>query len=526
MGAATEQIGTIFRKMPLQRKLVMGAVLLLVIGGFCLMFMVGNKTAYQPLFGKLTAEDAAGIADKLREQRVPFQIEGGGTMILVPADRVYDIRLSLAGSGLPKGGGVGFEIFDKTDFGTTEFVQKLNYQRALQGELARTIKEFTEVADARVMIVMPKDSVFIEEKKPPSASVLLKLRNALSKTKVAAVVNLVAGAVEGLTPELVTVVDTEGRVLSEKALEEDKVSDLADSQLEYKTGYEGNLVRRIQSMLEQIVGSGKAIVRVSADMDFSRVDVNEEIYDPDVQVIRSQQNSTEAQEGSKGVNNGVSSVNPALGAAVANQSAEKSQRQNQTINYEINRTVKRTVKPLAEVKRLSVAAVLDGKYTVAEDKDGKPVKTYVARTQEEIDQFTNIVKQAMGYSADREDQITVESLPFAFMEEMSLDSNAGVDWPSLIKRYGHLAGYAVLLLIAFLFLVRPMTRAFSEISVAVEQQGLQDGGGIQQALPGPDIRQALPEPRAFSPRERAVSLTKQDPDMAVEHVRSWLSEAS
>jgi len=246
-----------------------------------------------------------------------------------------------------------------------------------------------------------------------------------------------------------------------------------------------------------------------------------------VQVIRSQQNSTEAQEGSKGAANGVSSVNPAAGGSLASQSAEKSQRQNQTINYEINRTVKRIVKPLAEVKRLSVAAVLDGKYTPGTDKDGNQTKTYVARTQAELDQFANIVKQAMGYSADREDQVTVESLPFAFMEEMSLEMNPGVDWLAMIKRFGHLAGYAVLLLISFVFIVRPMTRVVSDVSVAVEQQTLRYGAGAQQqALPSPDGRQALPEPKAISPRERAVHLTKQDPDMAVEHVRSWLSEAS
>lgn len=527
MGAATEQIGNIFNKMPLQRKLAMGLVLLLVLGGFCILFMVGSKMEYQPLFGKLSTEDASGIVDKLREQRVPFRIEGGGSMVLVPADMVYDLRLSLAGLGLPKGGSVGFEIFDKTDFGTTEFVQKLNYQRALQGELARTIQEFTEVADARVMIVMPKDSVFIEESKPPSASVLLKLRTGLSKSKVAAVVNLVAGAVEGLTPELVTVVDTDGKVLSKKTTGEDKLEELADSQLEYKAGYEGNLARRIQSMLERIVGIDKAIVRVSADMDFSRVDINEEIYDPDVQVVRSQQTSTEAQEGSKGLSSGVSSVNPTAGAAAsANQSAEKSQRQNETVNYEINRTVRRTIKPLAEVTRLSVAAVLDGNYTLGADKDGKQTKTYVARTQAELDQFANIVKQAMGYSEDREDQVTVTSLPFSFMEEMSLDTSAGADWMNLIRRYGHLAGYAVLVLISFVFLVRPMTRVVSNVSTAVEHRALLTGSGEQQALPGPEGRQALPEPKGLSSRERAVGLTKQDPDMAVEHVRSWLSEGS
>jgi flagellar M-ring protein FliF len=531
MGAAIEQIGNIFSKIPLQRKILMGVVLLLVIGGFISMFVVGSKVQFQPLYGKLSSEDAAQIVDKLKEQRVPFKLEGGGTLVMVPADQVYSLRLSLAGEGLPKGSGVGFEIFDKTDFGTTEFVQKLNYQRALQGELARTIKEFKEVADARVMIVMPKDSVFIEESKPPSASVMLKLRSPLSKSKVRAVVNLVASAVEGLTPDLVSVVDTEGHVLSEKASDKDKDDDLADSQLQYKQAYESSLAHRIQSMLEQIVGMGKAIVRVSADMDFSHVETNEEIYDPDVQVVRSRQVSTENEDTTKGEATGASSVSPGTGSAagnasLANKTTDKSQRKNETVNYEINRTLRKTTNPVGVVKRLSVAAVIDGTYTQGPGKDGKPTRTYVARSQADIDKFTSIVRQAMGYNADRDDQVTVESLPFAEMDQMAVEAPPGVDWPSLLQRYGYLAGYAVLMLIAFIFLVRPVARAVGDVSVAVEQQA-QLTGAAPHALPrGEGHQQALPEPTMPSPREMAVNLTKEDPDRAVEHVRNWLSEAT
>ncbi|MFH0728886.1 MAG: flagellar basal-body MS-ring/collar protein FliF [Pseudomonadota bacterium] len=528
MTTATEQIGSIFSRIPFQKKVAIGLFLLLVIGGFFGMLMVGSKMEFQPLFGKLSSDDAAIIVDKLKEQRVPFKIEGGGSLILVPADKVYDIRLSLAGLGLPKSGTVGFEIFDKTDFGATEFVQKLNYQRALQGELARTIKEFNEVADARVMIVMPKDSVFIEETKPPSASVMLTLRSELSKSKVAAVVNLVASAVEGLTPDLVTVVDTSGKVLSKRILPSEKVGELADSQLEYKTLYEGNLARRIQSMLEQIAGAGKAIVRVSADMDFSQVDTNEERFDPDAQVLRSRQISTESQDTTKAGASGVSSVSPATsGASDGNQAAEKSQRQNETVNYEINRTTRRTTKPMAEVKRLSIAAVLDGNYTLEAGKDGAQVRKYVARTQAELDQFKKIVQQAMGYSAEREDQVTVESLPFSEMTEMAFTSSPGFDWLTLLRRYGHLAGYAVLIFISFLFIVKPLIQAVSEVSVAMDHQRLIAGSGASgRSLPAPDSLYALPEPTAISAREKAATLTKQDPDKAVEHLRGWLSEAS
>ncbi len=529
MNTTFEQISGIFRTMPLSRKILMAAVLLLLGAGFFAIYLYGQKAVYQPLFGKLSAEDAAAVVEKLREQRVPFQIEGGGTLILVPSDQVYDLRLTLAGMGLPKGGSVGFELFDEANFGTTEFVQKLNYQRALQGELARTIMEFQEVIDARVMIVMPKESVFIEESKPASASVLLKLHGRLPKGKVAAVVNLVASAVEDLVPEMVTVVDTQGNVLSKRNGASDKIGELADSQLEYKLAYENNMARRIQTMLEGIVGQGKAIVRVASDMDFSRVDVNEEIFDPDVQVVRSRQSNAESADSTMAGANGISSVNPvpAAGTAgtVANQRAEKSQKQNETVNYEINRTVRRTVKPVAEVTRVSVAAVLDGNYTAETDKDGRQIRKYEPRSQAELDQFASVVQKAMGYSADREDQVTVESFPFSTMDDMGMAPAPGVDWPGIFRRHGHLAGYAVLIVVAFMFLVKPLRKGVQEMAVHSRQASL-SVRAEQEQLPGGQGMEALPAPQNLTGRQKAAYLARQDIDKTAEQVRGWLGEAT
>jgi flagellar M-ring protein FliF len=516
--------------MPLSQKLMMAFILFLTAAGFVGLYMYGQKTMYQPLYGNLSAEDAATIVEKLREQKVPFQIEGSGSLVLVPAEKVYDIRLSLASLGLPRGGGVGFEVFDETDFGTTEFVQKLNYQRALQGELSRTIKEFSEVADARVMIVMPKDSVFIEESKPASASVLLKLRGKLSKSKVAAVVNLVASAVEDLSPDSVTVVDTGGNVLSKRSGESGKETELADAKLEYKLTYETTLARQIQSMLERIVGSGKAIVRVAADMNFDQVDLSEEIYDPEVQVIRSRQTTTESSDSSQGADNGISSVNPVAGSGeptgVSNQRTEKAQKQNETVNYEISRTLRRTVNPVAEIERISVAAVLDGNYTLETDRDGRQTRTFVPRTEAEISQFEDIVQKAMGYNADREDQVTVESFPFAYMEEMTLEGSPGTDWLALFKRYGHLGGYAVLVIVVFMFLIKPLTQVVQEVATQAGQGMLTVRAQENGELPGVPGREALPAPAEMSGREKAAFLARQDVEKTTEQVRGWLGEAS
>ncbi|MBW1676978.1 MAG: flagellar M-ring protein FliF, partial [Deltaproteobacteria bacterium] len=255
-----EQFMAVFKAMPVSKKISMTVVLGLVVAGFAFMFLWANQIDYQVLYSNLSQEDAGNIVSKLKEQRIPYKLEGGGS-----------------------------EIFDQTSFSTTEFVQRLNYQRALQGELCRTIGEFREVEHARVLIVMPKDSLFVEDTKPPSASVLLKLRSSLSPDKVAGIVHIVASAVEGLTPEQVTVVDTTGRVLFKGPDQKDQTALLSSNKLDYQRQIEGKIAGRVQTMMEDIVGKGKAIVRVSAEVDFDQIDFSEEKYDPDSTVVRSKQ---------------------------------------------------------------------------------------------------------------------------------------------------------------------------------------------------------------------------------------------
>ncbi len=254
------------KNMPVSRKIVYAAVIFFIIAGSTSVFLWANKAEYKKVYSNLSTDDVVAMVERLKKQKIPYQLNRDETTILVPSDVIHKARLMLASEGLPRGGGVGFEIFDKTDFGTTEFVQHLNYQRALQGELARTIKEIDQVKDARVLIVMPKDSVFVEDTKSPSASVFLKLKEKLGNDKVQAVIHLVASAIEGLTPDLVTVIDSNGKVLS-NGMPGDESSEI-NSQLTYKLEYEKNMAGRIQTMLEGIVGVGKALVRVTADMDF------------------------------------------------------------------------------------------------------------------------------------------------------------------------------------------------------------------------------------------------------------------
>ena len=524
MSQLFEQIISIFRSLPASRKVLMGSVLLMVVAGLSIMFLWANKIDFQSVFTNLSPEDASQIVERLKEQKIPYQLTGNGTGIMVPADKVYDVRLAMAGAGIPKGNSVGFEIFDNTNFGTTEFVQKLNYQRALQGELARTIKQFREVVDAKVMIVMPKDSVFIEDVKPPSASVLLKTRSNLARGKVAAVVHLVSSAVESLTPDRVTVVDTNGKVLSTGVPEQEAVDHLANKQLDYKLAFERNLAGRIQTMLERIVGEGKAIVRATVDMDFNQVDINEEIFDPEVQIVRSRQNTTESQDQKSAPAAAASSVNPVTNTSTAKETSDVSKRQDETVNYEINRTVRRIVRPVGSVKRLSVAAVLDGKHVTETGKDGNVARKYVARSPEELEQFKKIVQKAMGYDADREDQVSVESFPFSYMSDLEMTEPAGFDWSVFAKQHGRSLINIFLVLLVFLFIVRPLIKSVKTVRSEVGGQALLTAEEEKTLLEAPESG-LLPEPEHSSNRSRAVHQAGQDVEKTATLVRTWVNEA-
>lgn len=484
-----EQFVVVFKAMPVSKKISMTVVLGLVVAGFALMFLWANQIDYQVLYSNLSGEDAASIVSKLREQRIAYKLEGGGSLILVPADQVYETRLVLAGDRLPRGGNVGFEIFDQTSFSTTEFVQRLNYQRALQGELCRTIGEFREVDHARVLIVIPKDSLFVEDTKPASASVLLKLKSSLSPDKVAGIVHIVASAVEGLTPEQVTVVDTTGKVLFKGPNQGDETALLSSSKLEYQRQVEGKIVGRVQSMLEGIVGEGKAIVRVSAEIDFDQIDFSEEKYDPDNTVIRSKQ-----------------------------RRVESSEKEDEVINYEINRVTRRVIKPSGTVKRLSVAAVVDGTYEVVTAEDGSKTKKYIPRISKELEEFERIVKRAMGFDTDRGDQVQVSCFPLSISAGIEAQDGTGTDWLANGRQYIRPAINLVLVLVILLFVVRPLLRSVKGIVTSVDtRKTLPESGEELESA-------ALPEPGIQGVREKTITMAKSNSDKTQQVIKGWLHE--
>ncbi|MGD8513928.1 MAG: flagellar basal-body MS-ring/collar protein FliF [Deltaproteobacteria bacterium] len=521
MKTLIEQFVSVFKALPNSQKVSMAVVLGLVAAGFALMFFWANQVDYQLLYSNLSQEDAGNIVSKLREQRIPYKLAGGGEAILVPADKVYELRLAMANNGLPSGGHVGFEIFDHSDFSTTEFVQRMNYQRALQGELVRTISEFREVEHARVLVVMPKDSLFVEDSKPPTASVLLELRSTLSSDKVAGIVHLVASAVEGLDPDQVTVVDTNGRVLFKGPNQADQAALFSSTKLDYQREIEGQIAGRVQSLLEGIVGKDKAIVRVSSDIDFDQVDVSEEKYDPDSSVVRSRQRKSESSE--KGAPNTSEALVTELDqGATAVQGASgtraQTQKQEEVVNYEMNRVTRHVMKPSGTIKRLSVAAVVDGTYEVVTAEDGAETKKYVPRSPEELQEFEEIVKRAMGFDGDRGDQVYVSSLSLSMSPGLTQASaEKGIDWLGFGRRYLKTGLNLVLIILVFLFVVRPLVKSV---------KGIGTGLGGQRQLPvsqGGGEAGTLPEPQ-MDIRQKTAMLAKNNTGQTEQLLRGWLNE--
>lgn len=296
-------VGEQLRTLPMKKILALLVVIALVITAGILLMTWSQKADQQLLFSNLSDEDAGAIIQKLNEQKIPYTATGGG--IMVPADKVYEVRLQLASQGLPQGGGVGFELFDKTSFTMTDFVQKLDYRRALQGELARTIRSLAEVEQCRIHLAIPEKTLFMQKDEKPKASVLLKLRpgRRLSQSQVQGIVHLVSSSIEGLDAKDVTVVNNDGDMLTSDV---DENFAETGSQFEYERTYEHDMEAKIISMLEPVVGKGKAKARVAVSFDFTKTEKTEEKYDPDSQVARSEQRNTEKSTG--GTNGGIPGI--------------------------------------------------------------------------------------------------------------------------------------------------------------------------------------------------------------------------
>jgi flagellar M-ring protein FliF len=442
---------------PARKKATGFAVIVASVALVVFAFTWSQKEEYHVLYSNLSEADAGQIVQKLKEMKVPYRVEAGG--ILVPADKVYDTRLQLASQGLPQGGGVGFELFDKTSFGTTEFVQKLNYKRALQGEIARTVMAIGAVEQCRVHLAIPEKSLFAREgeQERPTASVLVKLRQGktLSSGQVDGIVHFVASSVEGLNAQEITVVDAKGNVLSKAGSD---VAGLSASQFDFQSSYSKDLEGRIISILEPVVGKGKVRAKVSAVIDFSRVETTEEKFDPEGQVVRSEQKQNEKSStmGAGGVP-GVASNLPGKTTVAATPSQGLSEKQSQTVNYEMTKVTSRTVNTPGLVKKLTAAVLVDGIYT---PQQGSKEMKYTPRSEEDVRRYEELVRETMGFTESRGDQIKVVNMPFEVVreEEILPPKTRIIEMAAPAVRY-ILPILALVLLV--LFVLRPLAQSLS-----------------------------------------------------------------
>ncbi|MGX9391828.1 flagellar basal-body MS-ring/collar protein FliF [Nitrobacteraceae bacterium UC4446_H13] len=393
------------------RLAAMAAVTLALIGFFGFVIMRVTTPQMTTLFTDLSVEDSSSIIKELERQAIPYEMRNDGAILMVPKDKVTRLRMKLAEGGLPKGGGVGYEIFDKSDtLGSTSFVQNINHLRALEGELARTIRAIDRIQAARVHLVLPERPLFSREAPEPSASIVLRVRGALEQQQVRAIRHLVASAVNGLKPQRVSIVDEAGQLLADGAAG-DPANGGATSD-ERRINYEKRLRGEIESIVSSVVGSGRARVQLSADFDYNKVTQTSDKFDPEGRVLRSSQTREESsltadnRDGQVTVNNELPGNQRQDTAPTARDQSKKSE---ETNNYEISRTTKTEVTEAGRVNRISVAVLVDGTYT----KNDKGEMVYQARDKEQLDRIAALVRSAIGFDQKRGDQVEVVNLKFA-----------------------------------------------------------------------------------------------------------------
>jgi flagellar M-ring protein FliF len=522
--------------------MAMVAVTAALIGFFAFVIMRVTTPQMTTLFTDLSLEDSSAVIKDLERQAIPFEIRNDGAVIMVPKDKVTRLRMKLAEGGLPKGGGVGYEIFDKSDaLGTTSFVQNINHLRALEGELARTIRAIDRVQAARVHLVLPERPLFARETPEPSASIVVRVRGTLEPQQIRAIRHLVASAVNGLKPQRVSIIDEAGQLLADGA------SGAADNAIgdERRAGFEKRMRNEIEAIVSSVVGTGRARVQLSADFDYNKITQTSDRFDPEGRVLRSSQTREESSVTAE--NNGQVTVGNELPGNQQNNSApnarDQSKKTEETNNYEISRTTKTEVTEAGRVNRISVAVLVDGSYA----KNEKGEMVYQDRSKEQLDRIAALVRSAIGFDQKRGDQVEVVNLRFAEAPVVApLPEPAGLlgllQFTKDDVMYVIELGVMMLLGLVVLFMViRPLVKRIitaeevasttSEGSVpALTDASAQAGGAGPNLVPNVnntaqliDVAQVQGQVHAQSVH-RVGELADRNPNETVAIVRQWLSE--
>jgi flagellar M-ring protein FliF len=555
-----QNIKTFLARYSLQQKLAMVfAAGLVVVLTWTMVYFV-NKVSYQVLYSDVDPAEAQSIVTKLQGMQVPYELSEDGRTIRVSSEKLSEVRIQLASEGLPESGRIGFEIFDRTNFGVTNFQEQVNYQRALEGELVRSILTLKEVAAARVHLVMAKESLYESSDDQTKASVILKLKSgkSLPASGVQGIVNLVASAVKGLSPDKVAVIDSFGKMLSRSEAE----NSLTGQQLGMRQNVETEMAAKIVQILEPAVGVGKVKPQVSVSMNFQQVEETQENYDPQKAVIVSSQKQSDTTTGATPVG-GVVGVRPppppavpTPGATVATEAAKPSMsgKSSEVVNYEISKSIRHIVNPVGKVERVSVAVVLDNQTETTTAADGKVSVKSTPRSPEEMKKYHDLVAAAIAFDMERGDQLIVENISFdgenspeSIAEPTFLEKQS----PTILTGLRYIIIPIAFVVIYFLF-IRPLQKSVMAGWVPVTAEGQTTRGllrgGVQTPLTVKQLEARLASSNTAADmnelssaadfdlaapqgpskidiiRKRVIEQAKQDPETVARLVRVWLNE--
>lgn len=528
----------ILQKLGPGRLAAMGAVTLALVGFFAFVILRVTQPTLGVLYSDLPSQDASSIVRDLETRGIRYEVRADGQTILVPRSDIAKLRMEFAGKGLPSGGGVGYEIFDKGDaFSATTFVQGINHVRALEGELSRTIRSIAKVQAARVHLVIPERRLFERDREPPRASIALKLAGELERDQVRAIRHLVATAVEGLKPERVSIIDEKGRLLADGA--QSAAGLLGVAAEERQATLEQRLRAQVEEILAGIVGQGRARVQVAAEIDNNRIESRSETFDPESRVVRSTQTRNENQTTSEQTG-AVSAGNELPGTGQNQQGAsprDASTKAEEVVNYEISRTTRTEVVEGGRIKRLSIAVVVDGAYT----RGANGQSTYQPRPQEELDRIAAIVRTAIGFNSQRGDQVEVVNLRFAdppaiaqdFKEQTLVESFFSFTKEDILKLI-ELGVLFLLVLIVLLTVVRPLLKQITSPASSKRRKVEQSAGyeNAQIEMPRPSqAAQMLEVAKVVGQlQEKSVEgvgeVVKNSPQESVAVLRQWLHQGA
>jgi len=520
--------------------MAMVAVTTALLGFFAFVIMRVTTPQMTTLFTDLSTEDSSSIIKDLERQAISFELRNEGAVIMVPKDKVTRLRMKLAESNLPKGGGVGYEIFDKSDaLGTTSFVQNINHLRALEGELARTIRAIDRIQAARVHLVLPERPLFSRETPEPSASIVVRVRGSLEPQQIRAIRHVVASAVNGLKPQRVSIVDEGGRLLADGAT---KDTEIAVGE-ERRTAFEKRMRNEVEAIVSSVVGQGRARVQLTADFDYNKITQTSDKFDPEGRVLRSSQ--TREESALTAENNGQVTVNnelPGNQASSGPAARDQSKKSEETNNYEISRTTKTEVTEAGRVNRISVAVLVDGAYS----KNEKGEMIYQDRSKEQLDRIATLVRSAIGFDQKRGDQVEVVNLRFAEAPSVPPVAEPGgllgmLHFTKDDVMYVIELGVMMLLGLVVLFMViRPLVKRILASEVvpvltentmpALTDGSAQEGGSGHALIPGTsaasqliDVAQVQGQVHAQAVH-RVGELAERNPNETASIVRQWLNE--